>query len=61
MMQSSENSSENQDNLLDEEPPEPEIKERKCLKCREVFPSQWAGERICKRCKSSGSWRNGSV
>ncbi|MBJ26903.1 MAG: hypothetical protein CL567_04505 [Alphaproteobacteria bacterium] len=44
-----------------EEETQPEIKERKCLKCREVFPSQWAGERICKRCKSSGSWRNGSV
>lgn len=45
----------------DEEETPPEIKERKCLKCREIFPSQWAGERICKRCKSSGSWRNGSV
>lgn len=39
----------------------PAVKERKCLKCREPFPSEWAGERICKRCKSSGSWRNGSV
>ncbi|MBT6442234.1 MAG: hypothetical protein HOK61_07395 [Alphaproteobacteria bacterium] len=39
----------------------PAAKERQCLKCREEFPSEWAGERICKRCKSSGSWRNGSA
>ena len=41
--------------------PEPdkiyEIKRRKCLMCRDSFDSTWPGERICPRCKSSGSWR----
>lgn len=44
--------------------PEPErvyeVKTRNCLKCEESFESSWPGERICKRCKSSDSWRNGS-
>ena len=44
--------------------PEPErvyvMKKRDCLKCGERFDSSWAGERVCKRCKSSGSWRSGS-
>ena len=60
MIETRENHIEGDDSFNEEEPVQ-EIKERKCLKCREVFPSQWAGERICKRCKSSGSWRNGSV
>ena len=42
--------------------PEPEhtyeAKQRKCLKCREPFLSEWAGERICKKCKSSDFWRD---
>ncbi len=32
---------------------------RLCLKCREQFSSEWSGERVCKRCKSSGTWRSG--
>lgn len=32
---------------------------RKCLKCGEPFNSEWSGERVCKRCKSTGSWRSG--
>ncbi len=44
--------------------PEPERvyeeKTRRCLMCREPFESSWAGERVCRRCKSSGSWRNGA-
>jgi hypothetical protein len=28
-----------------------EQKIRKCLICRSPFPSAWAGERICRRCK----------
>jgi hypothetical protein len=44
--------------------PEPErvyeVKTRNCLKCEESFESSWPGERICKRCKSSDSWRNSS-
>jgi len=44
--------------------PEPErvyeVKTRKCLRCQDAFESSWPGERVCKRCKSSDSWRNGS-
>ena len=36
-----------------------EQKIRKCLICRSPFPSAWAGERICRRCKSSAAWRSG--
>jgi hypothetical protein len=46
------------------EKPEPErvydAKVRNCLKCREEFDSSWPGERVCKRCKSTDGWRNGS-
>lgn len=35
-------------------------KRRNCLMCEEPFQSEWAGERICKRCKSNDSWRNSS-
>ena len=33
---------------------------RNCLRCREVFDSEWSGERICSRCKSSTAWRSGT-
>lgn len=33
---------------------------RLCLKCREDFPSSWAGERVCGRCKGRSDWRKGS-
>ena len=33
---------------------------RRCLKCRNEFPSEWAGERICARCKNKNEWRNSS-
>jgi hypothetical protein len=32
---------------------------RLCLRCRTSFESEWSGERICRRCKSTTSWRNG--
>jgi hypothetical protein len=32
---------------------------RACLRCKAEFRSEWSGERICRRCKSSTSWRNG--
>jgi hypothetical protein len=35
-------------------------KTRKCLRCRDTFDSEWAGERICPRCKSSQAWKSGS-
>lgn len=44
------------------ETPAPDVaKVRKCLRCRDSFPSQWSGERICARCKSSTAWRNGEA
>jgi len=32
-------------------------RERRCLRCNSVFWSEWFGERICRRCKSSNAWR----
>lgn len=34
-------------------------KERACLRCQTLFRSEWAGERICMRCKGSSAWRAG--
>gem|GEM_PF-1030823 len=34
-------------------------KVRKCLRCKKPFESEWIGERICKRCKNSGVWKQG--
>jgi hypothetical protein len=33
---------------------------RKCLMCGYKFASEGAGHRICKRCKASPEWKNGS-
>jgi hypothetical protein len=35
------------------------FKRRKCLMCRKLFMSEWVGERVCKKCKASSSWRQG--
>jgi hypothetical protein len=35
-----------------------EEKTRKCLICRTPFQSAWAGERVCRRCKSTSTWRS---
>lgn len=32
---------------------------RVCLRCKANFESEWSGERICRPCKSTTSWRNG--
>jgi len=32
---------------------------RICLMCRKNFESEWAGERICHKCKSTEAWRRG--
>jgi len=32
-------------------------KTRPCLVCEAPFLSEWAGERICRRCKSKTAWR----
>ena len=37
----------------------PSAKPRQCLMCHEQFPSEWAGERICKRCRQTAAWRQG--
>ena len=34
-------------------------KTRNCLRCRTEFQSQWSGERICKHCKTSSTWKSG--
>lgn len=35
---------------------------RKCLgECGQPFHSEWAGERVCKRCKSTEAWRRGEM
>jgi len=36
-----------------------EAKTRRCLICKTPFPSAWAGERICRRCKATEKWRSG--
>jgi len=32
---------------------------RKCLRCRETFPSEGANEQVCATCKQSPEWRSG--
>lgn len=34
-------------------------KTRLCLMCRKQFDSEWAGERVCRKCKSTETWRRG--
>ena len=36
-----------------------EEKTRRCLMCNQSFESEWAGERVCRRCKSTEAWRRG--
>ncbi|MPY75771.1 MAG: hypothetical protein GEU87_16080 [Alphaproteobacteria bacterium] len=36
-------------------------KSRQCLKCRKQFPSEWAGQRVCARCKNRSEWRSGAL
>ncbi len=46
--------------VLDKESPADTPRERLCLRCSTMFQSEWAGERICTRCKSTNAWRNGN-
>jgi hypothetical protein len=32
---------------------------RRCLMCGQNFESDWAGERICRKCKSTEAYRRG--
>jgi len=34
-------------------------KTRRCLMCGDSFQSEWSGERVCKKCKSTSTWRTG--
>ena len=36
-----------------------ELTIRVCLMCRKRFESEWDGERICRKCKSTEQWRRG--
>lgn len=36
-------------------------KKRRCLMCHTEFESTWAGERVCRQCKSSSQWRSGAL
>ena len=36
-----------------------DLKARLCLMCRKMFTSEWSGERVCRRCKSTETWRRG--
>ena len=36
-----------------------ERKTRQCLVCKAPFLSEWAGERVCHKCKSKKIWRMG--
>lgn len=42
-----------------EDPAAPVPKLRHCLMCSNEFPSAWAGERLCSRCKGTSAWRRG--
>ncbi len=40
-------------------PAAPAPKLQHCLMCNSEFPSAWAGERLCSRCKGTSAWRRG--
>ena len=42
-----------------EEEVKADSKARRCLMCLEHFVSEWAGQRVCPRCKSTAAWRAG--
>lgn len=42
------------------EEPKLDIKMRRCLMCTRNFESEWAGERICRKCKSTSTWKSGA-
>ncbi len=37
----------------------PQNKARRCLMCRDNFMSEWSGERVCVKCKTKSTWREG--
>lgn len=45
--------------LEDPLPQKSNVKKRQCLCCSTDFTSEWAGERVCQKCKASNGWRSG--
>lgn len=45
--------------LDDPLPQKSNVKTRHCLCCGTSFTSEWAGERVCQKCKASNGWRSG--
>jgi hypothetical protein len=45
---------------LPEQPDADAPRYRRCLKCGDDFPSEWAGQRVCPRCKKRSEWRSGA-
>ena len=44
----------------DPRPSAPIPRTRRCLKCGADFPSEWAGQRVCAKCKKKVGWRSGT-
>ncbi len=44
---------------ITKEPVKTDPKSRACLMCHKPFESEWAGERVCRKCKSTETWRRG--
>ena len=42
------------------EPSNRQNKTRKCLMCGDQFPSDGPGNRVCKNCKTTQTWRDGT-
>ena len=36
-------------------------RERKCLMCSRHFSSEWSGNRVCKKCRTSSAWKEGNM
>ena len=36
-------------------------RERKCLMCTKHFRSEWSGNRVCKKCRTSSAWKEGNM
>lgn len=49
-----------EDDTKDIENQENAVAKRQCLFCGSTFESRWIGERVCRRCKESAAWREGS-
>ena len=44
---------------IDDAPAVRQAKPRRCLLCSVQFDSEWAGDRVCHRCRRSSTWRQG--